>query len=160
MDVFSLLKYACATTISDSHCSFGSQTLLNCCGDWFKETAIAPGMSTWKQNLRTFAKCNCWHPYWYNDAIQSRGLSRLLWRRWPGAIFTQQPQLDELWSAPWTIPRFRVELSFLQLLPLQTEVTILPQNCRELRTYVSSGWKTALLTDYAVQHGSIYLGEP
>lgn len=43
-----------------------------------------------------------------------------------------------------------VELSFLQLLPLQTEVTILPQNCRELRTYVSSGWKTALLTDYAV----------
>lgn len=49
-----------------------------------------------------------------------------------------------------TVSWSHVELSFLQLLPLQTEVTILPQNCRELRRYVSSGWKTVLLTDYAV----------
>ena len=55
-------------------------------------------------------------------------------------------QLPEQYHGSWSY----VELSFLQLLPLQTEVTILPQNCRELRTYVSSGWKTALLTDYAV----------
>ena len=150
MVFFSRLKYACATTFSDSNFTFGSQTLFRL--DWliWRRQLI---QECQQKNTTILWKVQCSTLILINDAFQSRGLSSLR-RRWTDAIFTKQP--PTITWAPWTAPRFLwryVELSFLQLVPLQTEVIILPQNCKELRTYLSSGWKTTLAGQFVTSDG-------